>query len=273
MSRTRTFSILLAWATLTSVAHADFFYNQDFNAMGTGTTLPTGWTGYNITGTHDQFKPTDDPTGTGAPPTSSGILGGTAVTTVTAATAASQKSSTSLFNWAIGGSATERALGTSPTGNAAMVLQLTLTNNSPDAITDLSIAYDVRVLSTTVMNNSYTGNNYAAGTIEELPGYWLWYSLDGGTTYTNVASLNGDGHTWANAVGTVHESIADLTLSSAWAAGATLKLRWVDDNAQGPSPDQLLGLDNVAISSVPEPASLALLALGATALLTRRRRA
>ena len=88
-----------------------------------------------------------------------------------------------------------------------MVLQAIVTNNTGTAITDLNIDYDVRVFSTTTNNNNYTANNYVG--IEELPGYWLFYSLDGGATYTNVAALNANGHTWANAIGTVHESMAD----------------------------------------------------------------
>lgn len=265
---------LVAVARLVSAVSAATIgtgYTQNFNGMGTGTTIPDGWAGYNITGTHDQFKPADDPTGTGALPTGNDIKAGTAVTTFTAVTPSNQKSAATLYNWAIGGSPSERALGTSPTGNAGMILQLTLTNDQPAPITNLSIAYDVRVLSTTVMNNSYPSNNYAGGTIEELPGYRLFYSLDNGATYTNVTALNADGHTWANALGTVNESIANLTLTSPWISGSNIQFRWFDDNAQGPSPDQLLGLDNVAISAVPEPASLGLLALGALAFISRRR--
>ncbi|MCY2926188.1 MAG: PEP-CTERM sorting domain-containing protein [Planctomycetota bacterium] len=53
-----------------------------------------------------------------------------------------------------------------------------------------------------------------------------------------------------------------------------LSFRFFDDNAQGPSPDQNIGLDNLVIQSVqnvPEPASMSLLALGALALLKRKR--
>ncbi len=272
MRNFRAFSALLALAGLASAVRADFSYTQNFDGMGTGTTAPTGWSVYSIAGSHDQFKPADDPSGTGGLPTSAAISGGTANATLLAATAdtsTTQKSAQG-YNWGVGGSTTNRSLGTSPTGIAAMVLQLSLTNNSGAAITDLSISYDVLVQSVTTNNNNITTNNYVG--IEELPGYWLWYSLDGGANYTNVASLNGNGHTWANAIGTVNEAIADLTLSSPWNDGASIRFRWVDDNAQGPSPDQRLGLENVSIQAVPEPASLAVLTLGAVALMARRRR-
>ncbi len=262
----------LGW--MASVGSAATIYSQDFNGMGIGTTAPSGWSVYYISGSHDQFKPPDDPSGTGAPPTGGDIKGGTLNATLRAETpdtTTTQKSNQG-YNWAIGGSSTERSLGTSPTGIAGMVLQLTLTNNTGAAITDLAVDYDIRVLGTTTNNNNYNNPPYVG--IEELPGYWLFYSLDGGATYTNVGALNPDGHTWANALGTVHESLADLTLSGAWNPGAGLNLRWFDDNAQGPSPDQRLGLDNliVATASVPEPATMGLLLLGGIGFILRRRR-
>jgi PEP-CTERM motif len=280
MKLIRNVSALLLLAGLASAASAAVIgptgYTQNFNSM-TGTTYPDGWAGYVVAGSHDTFTPPDDPVNTGVYPsgtaiTAQGLTAATIVTHAVPAATAGVKSS-NVYNWGpITGDG--QALGTSPTGTAGMLLQLTLTNDQAAPITDLSIAYDVRVFSTTVMNNNYSGDTaYANGTIEELPGYWMFYSLDNGTTWTNVAALNTNGHTWANAVGVVHESVADVTLSSPWNAGSTIKLWWFDDNAQGPSPDQNLGLDNVAISSaVPEPASLAFIAAGILALMGRRRR-
>jgi hypothetical protein len=63
-----------------------------------------------------------------------------------------------------------------------------------------------------------------------------------------------------------------ISLNSAWANNSTLTLAWLDDNAQGPSPDQLLGLDNVTVA-IPEPSTYAAI-FGALALgfvVTRRR--
>lgn len=263
--------ILLACGSLASAAIFTGNYSQDFNSMGTGTAAPAGWSVYSIAGSHDQFKPADDLVGTGALPTGNDIKGGTLQSTLkaeTADTTTSQKASQA-YNWAIGGSSTERALGSSPTGVAGMILQLVLTNNSGAAINHLGFDYDILVLSTTTNNNSYNNPPYVGK--EELPGYELFYSLDGGATYTNVTALNPDGHTWANTIGTVHMSLADLTLGGTWNNGADLYLRWFDDNAQGPSPDQKIGLDNLTV--VPEPASLSLLVIGGLAMLRRRKTA
>ena len=243
-------SLVLLGAAAFAGLVAPFSYTQDFNGMGSGTTAPEGWSVYSIPGSHDLFKPADDASGTGALPTGDDIKGGAADPNLVAATpdtSTSQKGRYGL-NWAVPGSSTNRALGTSPTGGAGMVLELRLTN-SGDATDKLTIEYDVLVLGTTTSNNKVEDNNYAG--IEELPGYRLFYSLDNGATYTNIVELNDDGHKWANALGTVHKSVRNYKLSGTWSVGAPLRFRWFDDNAQSPSPDQRLGLDNVVIKGAP----------------------
>jgi hypothetical protein len=260
-------------AAFASVASADGIYTQNFDGMSTGTTAPTGWSVYGIGGNVDTFTPTDDPVNTHTPPTGSAITGGTAggITAATANQGDTGQKTAGGYNWDLGSG--NRSLGTSPTGNAGVALQAIVTNTTGGALTHIGISYDVNVLTYTTNNNGTNNPPYTGK--EELPGYWLFYSLDNGATYTNVSALNGDGHTWANVVGTVHESLADLTLSGTWANGGSLYLRWFDDNAQGPSPDQKIGLDNVVIGTVattPEPTSLVLLGLGGLALLRKRNR-
>ncbi len=279
MNTLKTLVAAIILAALASAASADTIavYNQNFDGMGTGTAAPGGWSVYNIAGSHDTFTPPDDPVNTGALPTGSAIGSGSQQSTLlaqTAGTSTSQKGAQG-YNWAVNGSSTNRSLGTSPSGDAGVVLQAVISNNTGTAITSLNIDYDTLVQSVTTNNNSYNNPPYVG--LEELPGYWLFYSLDGGATYTNISALNGDGHTWANAIGTVHESISNYSLGGTWNPGASLYLRWFDDNAQGPSPDQKLGLDNLAISTTttpaPEPGTFALLGVGAmAALLCAKRR-
>jgi hypothetical protein len=148
------------------------------------------------------------------------------------------------FNAATSDAPDDRALTTSPTGVAGAVLELMLTNNTGQDVTSLSIAYDIRRFTAGNGTPDY-GNGPGA---DELPGYWLFYSLDGGQTYTNVSQLNTDIHSVPNTVGVTHMA-AQFNLSSVLANGATINLCWVDDNGVPSSPDQIIGLDNVSISA------------------------
>ena len=251
-------------------------YTQNFDSMGTtGTSAPTGWSVESEAGSHDTFSywtPTDGYS-TVLPNLSAGAM--TAEPTLTAATPTTQKGLGG-YNF---GTSSDRSLGSSPSGNAATIVVAQYINQSGGNITDLSLSYDIRRFTTTTTNNStYTGGPYSG--VEENPGYQLFYSLDNGTTWTNVSSLNpsltGGSVTVPNSIGTTHVSDSDIALTSQWTAGSKLELAWLDDNAQSPSPDQLLGLDNVAVglTAVPEPSSVAAI-LGASSLLfslARRRR-
>jgi phage-related tail fiber protein len=115
---------------------------------------------------------------------------------------------------------------------------------------------------------------------EELPGYWLLFSLDNGANVTAIDSLTpvGAGPSTnpivPNTVGVTSVSATGVSLlGGTWNAGSTLVLRWIDDNAIDPSPDEIIGLDNVRIA-VPEPAGLTLVAaaLAAGAAVARHRR-
>jgi hypothetical protein len=243
-------------------------YTQNFDSMGTaGTAAPTGWSVYSMSGSNDTFSYYQDPTSgsptAGAAPTMTLPAGSTLTveSTLTAVAAANNTTSKGLggYNFATTASDTNRALGTSPSGNAATILEAAFTNSTGSSITALSLSYDIRRFTTTTNNNTtFTQAADPTYNVEENPGYWLYYSLNGGTTWTNVSSLNPklsgtSGVVVQNSVGVTNVVDPTLSLGSAWAAGSTLTLAWIDDNAQGPSPDQLLGLDNVSLSSIPEP--------------------
>ncbi|BCU79784.1 Ig-like domain-containing protein [Luteolibacter sp. LG18] len=230
--------LAVAIATLSGVARAQSVsftgtYSQNFDSMGTaGTTRPTGWTTWIA------------PSGTNATWTSSITASslsatGTTASALTVSNAPSGVSNNSGYN-AQGASSSDRVFATSPTSISGVASQLSLTNGTGGAVSSISVAYDTR---------RYT----VAGTVNELPGYWLFYSLDNGTTWTNVSALNptvsgSSGVVVPNTTGVTSVAATTVSLSANWAAGSTLLLRWVDDNATQTSPDQIIGLDNVVIS-------------------------
>jgi hypothetical protein len=141
------------------------------------------------------------------------------------------------FNAALSTAAiSDRVLATSPTTVSGAALQLRLNNATGGALGGLSISFD------TVRYN-------ATSTANELPGYWLFYSLDG-NTWTNAASLNPTGATVPNTIG-VTSNAGSVFFSTAVASGADFFLRWVDDNAAQTSPDQIIGLNNVSLNGIP----------------------
>jgi hypothetical protein len=148
------------------------------------------------------------------------------------------------YNAATSAAPDDRALSTSPTGVAGAVLELMLTNNTGRTVTSLSISYDIRRFTVGSGTTDY-GTGPGA---DEIPGYWLFYSLDGGGTYTNVSQLNTDINSVPNTVGVTHMA-GQFDLSSPLADGQVINLCWVDDNGIASSPDQILGLDNVVITA------------------------
>jgi len=266
-------------------------YSQNFNSMGTGTSLPdAGWTAYSITtgqDSHYQWTTSINPADVG---------GGTQITAVTAMTdtsiTSSTKSGSAVYNMADATVGTSnRALATSPTGDDGVALQLSLTNNIGAAFNTLNISYNIKKYTDGVLQSSIDSS---LPKNEELPGYQLFYSINGGA-YTNVAQFNPVASNVSNPnnqpvipVGTPAASGTNpavdytvtnvsgiVTLSQAVAAGQTITFRWVDDNTVNLSPDQVIGLDDVNISATtptPIPAAAWLLGSGLMGLAGLRRR-
>jgi hypothetical protein len=233
-------------------------YAENFDSLGTaGDTAPDGWAVYSIPGSNTGWT-TDM-----SPDTVGGGIG--YPTLLSAAPPTSTTKSAGGYNAASSATATDRALGTSPTGTNGTALELVLTNNTGAALDGVNVGYDIRRL------------QVGSGGPDELPGYWLFYSMDNGYTWTNVAALNpsgtGAGGTVAvpNTVGVTNVPKTGIAFASPWADGTDLVLRWVDDNGIPSSPDEFIALDNVSVG-VPEPAVTSFLLIGGALLALRRAR-
>jgi len=234
-------------------------YTQNFDSMGTaGTAAPTGWTAIGTLGGSNTTWASSIPvTGTQSAATA-GTPNATLVVNSTAASGGFS-SNTQGYNIALAASTADRALGTSPTSGAGNILQLTITNNTGVSLNSLEVGYDIRRFTTVTTDN-------------ELPGYRLFYSLNGGTSWTSVSALDpvlsGGTVNAPSALGVTTVAPTLVTLSSALANGSQIRFRWIDDNAVQTSPDQILGLDNVTIRVPQVPPTVALTAPTAGASFT-----
>lgn len=205
-------------------------YVQDFNSMGTGSTIPPGWTHIGKLGGSASSWSTSIPASGNPSAASSGTVNNSLIV---ATNTFSGTSNTRAFNYS-DGNTTNRALGTSPTSDAGNILQLSLTNSTGSPLSSLQLSYNIRRFAN-------------AASPESLPGYRLFVSVNGGTIWTNVAALNPTISTLPNTVGTSNFSLA-LTLPAPVLAAGQLRLRWVDDNSASSAVDQRIGLDDVSIT-------------------------
>jgi len=212
-------------------------YAQSFDSMGAaGTAPPTGWRHFPANfGTNSTWTASIPATGADSAAT---MPVGTTGTTLTATTTPAANNNNG-FNAARSAAATaDRVLATAPTATAGVFIQLQLRN---DTGADLSAGSLVTLAFDTVRYTS-------VGTPNQLPGYWVFASLDG-TTWGSAAP-NPTIATIPNTTGITFGATVTYTLDSAWTNGASIHFRWADDNAAQTSPDQIVGLNNVVISAV-----------------------
>src|SRR5689334_10140862 len=238
--------LALCWSVPASAQPVSFTgsYTQNFDSMGTsGTTPPAGWTLLNITGASGDWTNTS---GSNSVPPSPGIPGGAAIAGGTPGTGLTAQlidasnpaanNGSQGFNAATGANPNDRTLVTSPTGVAGSVLELQLVNNTGVGRTGLTISYDIRRMQAGADSARTPPPGIPEGS-DEIPGFWLFYSLDNGATFTNVPALTpvGAGPSSQpivpNTVGVTNVPATQFTFSGTWAPGANLVLRWVDDNA------------------------------------------
>ena len=215
---------------------------ENFDSMGTGSAPPAGWFVIGqIPGDNDAWI-TGIPEAGNPSAASAGVTDNVLIENPDAGGGSVGSSNSKAFNLALAGSVTDRSLGTSPTSVAGIALEFRMLNDTGAAIGGLRVSYQIRRFSSAPLEN-------------QLPGYWLFYSMDGGVTWTNADSLNpqsaGGSVEVPNITGTTVVPTTDLWLPAPLAEAAELRLRWVDDNAQESSPDQILGLDSVTLEALP----------------------
>lgn len=225
----------LALLTLPLAAQVSFTgsYTENFNSMGTaGTAPPTGWKhlSFNMTTANTTWT---DTTGIIANGTNSvASIAVTVASTTLAATSAPTGNQNNGYNAAASSTATtDRVMATAPSSVTGTGIQAALTNATAATITSLKIAFD-------------TVRFTAVSAANELPGYWVFISTNG-TSWTNLTP-NPTITTVPNTVGVTATTLTASGLSIA--PGATFYVRWLDDNAVATSPDQIVGLNNVAIA-------------------------
>jgi len=234
---------------------------ENFDGMAAGTTPPSGWSVLN----QASGSPNDKTLWTASNPI---VQTGVTMNTVTPLTPNDSPTGNNNNGYnALGASGLtgDRCIATAPTGIASVAIQSpALLNTSGGAVSSFNISYDIK---------RFTAGSAGA---DELPGYWLFYSLDN-TNWTNVSALNPTLSNVPNSVGLTNIPSTSVSLSAPWAILSPLYLRWVDDNGIPSSPDQIIGLDNVHLTaeSVPEPTTISLALAGLVGLVFtayRRRR-
>jgi hypothetical protein len=245
-------------------------FSENFDSMTDGVTpfsgreAPTGFRVLTLPGGNTTFPnasggiailPASDPLSSFS---YTGFLG---VNSTYGGTSPTLQTNNSGLNAAFASDVTDRILATSPTGVGAAGIELQLVNNSGQALNQIELSYDIVRLS-------------APSGADQLPGFHVFYSLDDGDSWTNIFNLNPtlagpNGVVVPNSIGVTSIEDAMVMLNGDWNPGSTLFLRWMDDNGDFVSPDQIIGLNNVSIA-VPEPTTLGLIA-GMGLIALRRR--
>ena len=256
-------------------------YSENFDSIGVaGTAAPTDWTAGALNAsrqangggaTDSRALIPDDGTNGGQAPNSQGTMGKN-------------------FNYGVAGvgPVTDRAIGaictTSGFGDA--ILQVALTNNTGAPITSLQIGYTgeqwrygqgdsfkdpnnqgerLRVFYSTLPDSGWTsiGLDFQSPRLIDNTDPIAGPVQDDRPSGTDYVALDGNDASNRTILSTTY------TLPAPLADGGNFYIRWQDWN-ENTTADHGIAVDNVTIA-VPEPTSMAVLGLGALALIRRRR--
>jgi len=137
-------------------------------------------------------------------------------------------------------------------------LFLKVTNSTGGTIDEIDFGFDF--YSGTAGEPGSFSIDYAAGA-DVVPG--------GSSTWTNIDTISWTGAANSAAGTDFSPGVYNLT-GLGLADGEELVFRWLIDGGFGSRPDPIL--DNITVSTIPEPASLALIGLGGLAMIGRPRR-
>ena len=228
-------------------------YSQNFDLALTNaaTTAPPGFSSMYISGANSTYIASTPINAAGI----AGALPGSQTLIPWNASQPVNKNETQLWNvgcW--DNTNADRALGTDPTGNAANIIQLAVTNNTGGTLYGVTFSYSCKCLT-----------NGSAGTEEsELPGYCFFYSTTGTNTTANwtevgyAGTVNDPGGVPAihglclpnyTQGTTMTSGPVNITFTTPLANGGAVYFRWADDNNEASSPDQQLAIDDISIAT------------------------
>ena len=227
-----------ASATFTGV------YSQNFDALGTSsTTMPAGFRALTMGSANtDYTAPSPISTTNIATATATGM---SATLIAWNAGAANTKSGTQLYNIGCWDTLNNRALGTDPTGDGAIVIELSLSNNTGGNLSGINLSYVCKCLTNGTPSSGTDGTEKS-----ELPGYAFFYSLTGSSSaadWVKVAALANGNYTQGT---TSNSGPVTITFAAPLTNNGVMYFRWADDNNVTNSPDQMLAIDNIGITGI-----------------------
>ena len=148
-----------------------------------GTAPPSGWQVYSITGGSSTWINSTGSNSTpavGAIPNGVAVAGGAASPGLVVADNPTANQVNGYNATGSSGAAADRGIATAPTGIAGSAIELLLTNGTGSPLSALTVSYDIRRYQAGADNTTRTPGAGIPEGSEELPGYWLFYSLDNG---------------------------------------------------------------------------------------------